>query len=469
MFNAFDTDTNENKKINGTNPFDSSTDPFGISNTMKISESSEKFDDNPFNTQSTNDTSIRPRSGKEALSSSNWLAYQHSMDEAHLDSIEDLHETSLISQTTTINLNNPFLVSTMSNNTTFPTDFPISNKTSKNPFDIFDDNPSVDDPFGLNQSKISSSANAIFQDNFTDASKFHLPSGSEKSISEAAFSHPISMGMTPQASSNTSGAQITSDSKLNNQYLDWFAQSEEFLPSNDSKTIPKIDSNPLKNTSDSFGYGHRPPQSLATLSMSSRVFRSIESLGFFLEENSQENVPSPPMAPKKQLIHRTSIDDVPSIRIDEPTTEHNESNIVPQGYFDKAKKIQSEDDSDEETKMVFKIGEKKVHTTDDFNMPIPILLPPPPSSSSKISQNVSDDADSSSSSETDHRADDDDDDPLAIFRSKSVKKSTETKHGKNLITDWDEEEPTYVEEKQPSVCLMFVYLYSLLSRKSPQG
>lgn len=176
------------------------------------------------------------------------------------------------------------------------------------------------------------------------------------------------------------------------------------------------------------------------------------------------------MVPLKQLIHRPSIDEVPSIRIDEPTVEHNESNIVPRGYFDKAKKNQSEEDSDEDTKMVFKIGEKKAYTTDHANMPIPILLPPPPpSSSSKTFQNASDDAGSSSSSEADNRIDDDDDDPLAMFRSKSIKKSTEPKQGKNLITDWEEEEPPHLEEKQQPVCLMFVCMYSLLSRKSAQG
>lgn len=292
MFNAFNTETNENQKVNGTNPFDSaqsSADPFGISNTMKLSESSEKFDENPFSTHSTNDTSIRPRSGKEALSSSNWLAYQHSMDEAHLDSIEDLHETSLISQTNNINLNNPFLVSTVSNNAIFPNvsaDFLFdsntgSTKTSKNPFANFDENSSSDDPFGFNQANISSSANAIFHDNFTNASTFHLPSGSEKSISEAVFSHPISMGMTPQASTNTSGAQTISDSKLNNQFLDWFTQSEEVIHPNDSKTSDKIESNSLKNTSEIFGHSHRPPKTLATLSMSFGFFNQLKFLFCF--------------------------------------------------------------------------------------------------------------------------------------------------------------------------------------------
>ena len=282
MFNTFTTENSENKKINGTNPFDSalsSTDPFGISTTMKLSESSEKFDDNPFNTQPTNNTSVRPRSGKEALSSSNWLAYQHSMDEANLDSIDDLHDTSLITQTNNINLNNPFLTSTtsstnQSSNTTlpnFPADFfsdvnTGSTKASKNPFDALDENPSSDDPFGFNQTTVSSSTNTMTtNNNFTNASEFGLSTGTEKSISEAAFSHPMSMGITPQASTNTSGAQTTSDSKQNNEFLDWFTQTGEFTHGNDFKTTDKNKPTAMKNTADVFGHIYRPPQSLSTL------------------------------------------------------------------------------------------------------------------------------------------------------------------------------------------------------------
>jgi hypothetical protein len=104
--------------------------------------------------------------------------------------------------------------------------------------------------------------------------------------------------------------------------------------------------------------------------------------------------------------------------------------------------------------MVFKIREKKSNVSHDTNIPVP-LLPPPPSS--KSYKEASDDA-SSSSSETDNQ--DDDDDPLAIFRSKSIKTKTNQQQGKNLITDWEEDE-TKINEG--SVCLMFVYIYLLLS------
>jgi hypothetical protein len=111
--------------------------------------------------------------------------------------------------------------------------------------------------------------------------------------------------------------------------------------------------------------------------------------------------------------------------------------------------------------MVFKIGEKKHDTSfNGTNTPVP-LLPPPPSPSKKYKE-ASDDA-SSSSSATDN---DDDNDPLAMFRSKSVKKTTNEKQGKNLITDWDEDETKTNEndeEEEDRVCLMSVCMYLLLS------
>jgi hypothetical protein len=107
--------------------------------------------------------------------------------------------------------------------------------------------------------------------------------------------------------------------------------------------------------------------------------------------------------------------------------------------------------------MVFKIGEKKANASYATNIPVPLLPPPPSPSSSKNYKDASGDA-SSSSSETDN-----DDDPLAIFRSKSIKNKTNQQHGKNLIADWDEDETKKLEDVQESVCLIFVYMYLLLS------
>jgi hypothetical protein len=264
MFNtfadAFNTDGNTTKKMNGTNPFDSpssTTDPFGISSDMKISESSEKFDDNPFKTT---DTSVRPRSGKEALSSSNWLAYQHSMDEANLDSIEDLQEASLITQTNNINLKNPFLVSTTDNTSqNFTTDFLSNSNTnstinSKNPFEDFDQNSAAYDPFGLNQTNTSTAftTKVTESDSFTDISKSNQ--------NQTFASQPI---VPP------------SNSEVNNQFMDWFTQPDNFTSGIDSKkaeSTAKNDINAINNNNntDFFGSTHRTPQLLSTLRMYSK-------------------------------------------------------------------------------------------------------------------------------------------------------------------------------------------------------
>jgi hypothetical protein len=304
MFNtftdAFTTDGNDMKKMNGTNPFDlpaSTTDPFGISNNMKISESSEKFDDNPFNTNKTNNKSVRPRSGKEALSSSNWLAYQHSMDETNSDSIEDLQEASTITQTNNVNLNNPFLISTIPSTNepadvtsqNFTIDFLSNSNTippinSKNPFGDFDQNPSSYDPFGLNQTNTSVilPTNVIESDSFTDISKlnqnqtFSSPSTIEKPITEAAWSHPI------PAPLNTSGAQttalpvITGVPSNSDQFLDWFTQPDNFMSGIDSKqneSSAKNDIHAIKSTTDLFANSYRTTQTLSTLRMCHKFFQ----------------------------------------------------------------------------------------------------------------------------------------------------------------------------------------------------
>ncbi|CAF1006848.1 unnamed protein product [Didymodactylos carnosus] len=66
-------------------------DPFGVSGNIKLSASSQKFDDSPFTvdnfatvtndekTKENDEESIRPRNGKEALLSTNWAAYQQSL------------------------------------------------------------------------------------------------------------------------------------------------------------------------------------------------------------------------------------------------------------------------------------------------------------------------------------------------------------------------------------------------------
>ena len=94
MFNTVD----ESHRNGATNPFDCSTDPFGISSTDSPAfPAPNQFDDQPFV------AAVRPRSGKDALLSTNWLAYQHSMDEANLDADDETTSVSV-----PISSRNPF-------------------------------------------------------------------------------------------------------------------------------------------------------------------------------------------------------------------------------------------------------------------------------------------------------------------------------------------------------------------------
>jgi len=185
MFNEFDTNENSTKKSNGTNPFDlSPTDPFSISST-------ENLADNPFvvQTNAEKSSTVRPRSGKEALSSSNWLAYQHSMDEANLDSNEPL------------NVNNPFsMLDTETTTTNNSSDnVPAQNFNMDFLFDSNSANPFTNDPFGLNAN--SSNENSQNQTNTTAV-----------------------------------------NSGFDNQFSDWFTQSQPISAQNSSNE-PKLSQN----------------------------------------------------------------------------------------------------------------------------------------------------------------------------------------------------------------------------------
>lgn len=376
--NAFDTDDSSRRQSNGTNPFDlspsTSTDPFGISSTNKTTENSA---DNPFVVQTNTDKSVRPRSGKEALSSSNWLAYQHSMDEANLDSNDDLSDTSVINQSQPLNINNPFatLTDTNSSDNATAQNFAMNFMFDSNSENPFANITTTNDPFGLNSNDLSTAT--------TTTAKF-------------------------DENSNFSSEQnLTNNSGFNNQFSDWFTQPD----SSTNKTE-------INSTATNDPFANLNP-------------------GLSKEQTSQIN------------LSQSTNEELPSIRVHEPTLEHNQSNVVPQDYFGQNKSTKSDDDSDDDdAKMIVKIGEKKSTTTSNTSMPVP-LLPPPPTSS-KHYKEASDDA-SSSSSESEHQNDDDDDDdPLAIFRSKSIKNKSNETQGKNLITDWEENDSKIKE----SVCLI---------------
>ncbi|CAF5228670.1 unnamed protein product, partial [Rotaria magnacalcarata] len=129
---VFGSDDNETKKLNSTkDPFASSlsatVDPFGISSDMKLSASSQRFDDSPFVVETVNEQSDRSHNGKETLSSLNWNAYQNSSNERTSDSattfdpLEDIpnkttglsiNNNNNITHSKSINLMNPFSIPT---------------------------------------------------------------------------------------------------------------------------------------------------------------------------------------------------------------------------------------------------------------------------------------------------------------------------------------------------------------------
>jgi hypothetical protein len=260
MFNtftdAFSTDGNNTNKMNGTNPFDlpssstTTTDPFGISSSTKLAESSEKFDDNPFIVDANNTKSVRPRSGKEALSSSNWLAYQHSMDEANLDPLEDLQEKSLITQPNSVNPNNPFSIS------------PNTNQSETSPFDqLFDANDTIL-PTNQNQSSYD----------FLDFNQINTSSSSSTVPLENNSSTALpksNQNITSPSSLPTNTIPPTSNPSYNDQFLDWFTQSDD--PKLNG-SLKKIDINSVKSTEDPFGSVYRHPSALATLRMHHKSF-----------------------------------------------------------------------------------------------------------------------------------------------------------------------------------------------------
>ncbi|CAF3630972.1 unnamed protein product [Rotaria sordida] len=478
--------SDDNKKLNGTkNPFDSSlspttVDPFGISSDMKLSASSQKFDDSPFIIDTTNEQNNRLSSGKDALSSSNWNAYQNSNNEPNLDQsttfdpLEDIQDktTNLsinnnIPHSKSVNLINPFQIPAISNEASTvsiqaspidllfdmnidPSSFPPIN--ADNSLTHSDQVQSSYDLLGLSKKKepSSTSVKILKSDSLTDIPKISQTKNSSPSslmtkanLSTASSYHTLPSNIPPTSPSTLrvqatalsimTGTTSTSPSPYDDQFLDWLTESDDLMCSMDPKLSglsKKIDINMLKSTEDLLGSIYKQP--IPTLTT--------------VQEASQESFGSPPITSPNQLIRRPSTEEVPSICIHEPTTAHNDSNIVPQGYFDnlnnkkeKEKENENDNDSDDSdnSKMVFKIGEKKDNISIyDKNIPVPLLPPPPSPSTSKKYKDASDDA-GSSSSPTDNE---DEHDPLAMFRSKSLKKKKNEQHGKNLITDWGEGE-----------------------------
>jgi hypothetical protein len=222
MLNTFadvsNSDDNPDKTIiwtttTSTNPFEltSTKDPFGVSTTMSLSQSSEKFDSQPFSMSTSNiERTPRCRSGKDALSSSNWLAYQHSMDEANLDLLDDSPHSSFSKiSSTRMHSTNPFALSAETNVTHTVDDHQV------------DTNASTSSHIDQNQ---------LFYD-LLGLSAMH----SDHSVNDSLLSTTVVL-----SSNETNGPSPTrADMSVHAQSLDWFNQSNSTIdqPSNTLKTF----------------------------------------------------------------------------------------------------------------------------------------------------------------------------------------------------------------------------------------
>ncbi|CAF3505207.1 unnamed protein product [Rotaria sp. Silwood1] len=424
MLNTF-TDESDAKDMSCINPFDlptSTTDPFGISTNMKLSESSEKFDDNPFIIDTNKEKMIRHRSGKEALSSANWLAYQHSMDEGNFGLLEDVQDKSLITQSDSVNPMNPFLTATIPSNTNQSNERTSQISSVDLLFDVNVD-PSTVRPITSDNSLTNLDQNQSSDDllNFNQTNKSSILT--ETPYNSTSTNTELSSLAHTQAMASTIITNTTSNSAYNDQFLDWLTQPNNLMSDVDLK---KNGTNVIKNTEDVLENIHL--QLLSTLPTSQESISPSSSSSILIS---------------KQSIGGSINEGIPSISIHESIIVHNDSNVRRKEHIDNKKNNQSEDDSDEDSKMMFKIKEEKQNLSNNTNIPVP-LLPPPPSSS-KNYKKTSDDVSSStsSSSETDHQ---DDDDPFAIFQSKSTQNKTNQQLEKNLFTDWNEDK-TKINEK----------------------
>jgi hypothetical protein len=308
---VFGSDDNDTKKINGTNnPFGSTSttiDPFGISSDMKLSASSQRFDDSPFIVETTNDDFNRSHTSKDALSSSNWGAYQNStnitnQDPPIFDPLENkssnLALNNNITHSKSINLFNAFSIPIMSNEMTTapiqaspidllfdqdidPSSFPATNPN--NSLTHSDQVQSSYDLLGLNRATIK----VVKSDSLTDISKSNQAQKSSPSslmaksnISTATSYHSLPINAIPtsastlrvQATALSIMTGTTSTTPYDDQFLDWLTQSDDLMCAVDPKLSglsKKMDINMMKSTDDLLGSIYRPPpQILTTLRMS---------------------------------------------------------------------------------------------------------------------------------------------------------------------------------------------------------
>ena len=331
MFNTFAdvfATTDEEKKTFGktTDPFGSitasttsSVDPFGVSSDMKLSASSQRFDDSPFvvETIKTSQDEFN-RNGNDANNdfSSDWAAKPKTnvivepSSPSTFDPLDDLpRKTSNlgignIPHSKSVNLIDPFLIpAVQSTNSTEPT-------TQLSPIDLLFDlnvdpssvlltntNNSLQhadqvqssyDLLGLNRQTASPVTvhKVVKSDSLTEIEKLSQTKKTSASlmtrtnISSAASYHTLPTNAPPTSASNLrvqatalsimTGTTAATTAGFDDQFLDWLTQSDDLMCSVDPKLSgpsKKIDINMIKSTEDLLGSIYRPVSKLSALRM----------------------------------------------------------------------------------------------------------------------------------------------------------------------------------------------------------
>ena len=323
---VFASDDNESKNVNGgADPFDpapSDTDPFGISSGMKLSASSQRFDDSPFNADATAEDPNRPRSGRDALFSTNWNAYQQPTNEIQsnnaaaaaaaaaapvptFDPFDDKTSSLFVSQNNithskSVNLINPFSIPSVSSDTSAapvqasPIDLlfdqnvdpsTVPSLHTNNALGHSDQVQSSYDLLGLNRSGLpATTVKVLKSDSLSDLPKMSQTKNASPSslmakntptaascnalpvTTAAPPSSPSTLRVQATALSIMTGS--TSTTPFDDQFLDWMTQSDDLMCGVDPKltgTSRKMDINMIKSTEDLLGSIVRPSTPLATL------------------------------------------------------------------------------------------------------------------------------------------------------------------------------------------------------------
>lgn len=208
MFNRFD-----ETRLNGTtsNPFDllsdttNSTDPFGLVE----NSSPNRLDDRPV---------VRARSGKDALSSTNWLAYQHSMDEANFDSADELHE-------------------------------PVNLVRSRNPFDLSDEIRSSETLFDTQP--VNNTADPELTRSFYDFFGFNLSETSTNPFEIPSTTDQVDL-FAPSSTEVQSKTKLTEiESDEDDSKMTFVIREKDVSSSNDNASLPIPHLPPPPSTSHS--------------------------------------------------------------------------------------------------------------------------------------------------------------------------------------------------------------------------